>query len=96
MNPHLAVDAGAGGIIGHVLAEGTVDDAAQVPALLGQAEGTIVSVTADGAYDGAPTYAAVRARQSNPPPVVVTPHARRRCRAQVTPRSRPCATATSG
>ncbi len=59
---HLAVDADTGEIAAHVLTEGHADDAAQVPALLGQAEGVIASVTADGAYDGEPTYVAVAAR----------------------------------
>ena len=70
---HLAVDAGTGEIAAHVLTEGHVDDAAQVPALLGQAEGVIASVTADGAYDGEPTYAAAAARQRHPSPDVVVP-----------------------
>ena len=70
---HLAVDAGTGEIAAHVLTEGTADDATQVPALLGQAEGVIGSVTADGAYDGEPTYAAAAARQCHPPPDVVVP-----------------------
>ena len=56
-----------------MLTEGHADDAAQVPALLGQAEGVIASVTADGAYDGEPTYAAAAARQRHPPPDVVVP-----------------------
>ena len=70
---HLAVDAGTGEIAALVLTEGHADDAAQVPALLGQAEGLIGSVTADGAYDGEPTYAAAVARQRHPPPDVVVP-----------------------
>ncbi len=70
---HLAVDDGTGEIAAHLLTEGHADDAAQVPALLGQAEGVIASVTADGAYDGEPTYAAVVARQRHPPPDVVVP-----------------------
>ena len=53
--------------------EGTADHAAQVPDLLRTAEGTIVSLTADGAYDGEPTYAATRARQPDPPPDVAIP-----------------------
>jgi transposase len=44
-----------------------------VPALLGQAEGLIGCVTADGAYDGEPTCAAAAARQRDPPPDVVVP-----------------------
>ena len=70
---HLGIDATTGEIAAHMLTEGTADDAAQVPALLGQAEGTIASVTADGAYDGEPTYAAAVARQPDPPPDVVVP-----------------------
>ena len=70
---HLAVDAGTGEIAAHVLTEGTADDAAQVPDLLRTVEGTIASLTADGAYDGKPTYAAVAARQPEPPPDVVIP-----------------------
>jgi hypothetical protein len=73
MKLHLAVDAATGEIAAHVLTEGTADDAAQAPDLLGQAEGTIASVTADGAYDGEPTYAAAAARQPDPPPDVVVP-----------------------
>ena len=70
---HLAVDAVTGEIAAHVLTEGHADDAAQVPALLGHAEGQIASVIADGAYDGEPTYAAAAARQPYPPPDVVIP-----------------------
>jgi len=53
--------------------DGHADDAAQMPALLGQAEGMIPSVTADDAYDGEPTYAATAARQPHPMPEVVVP-----------------------
>ena len=70
---HLAVDAATGEIAAHVLTEGTADDAAQVPDLLRTVEGTIASLTADGAYDGEPTYAAARTRQPDPPPDVVIP-----------------------
>lgn len=70
---HLAVDATTGEIAAHVLTEGHADDAAQVAALLGQAEGQIASVTADGAYDGEPTYAAAAARQPDPIPDVIVP-----------------------
>jgi len=66
------VDAGTGEIAAHVLAEGHADDASQVPALLGQAESVTASVTADGACDGEPTYAAA-ARQRHPSPDVVVP-----------------------
>ena len=70
---HLTINAETGKIAAHVLTEGHADDAAQVPALLGQAEGVIASVTADGADDGEPTYAAAAARQRHPPPDVVVP-----------------------
>ena len=66
---HLAVDADTGEIAAHALTEGHADDAAQVPTLLGQVEGVIASVTADGAYDGEPTCAAAAARQRPVPPV---------------------------
>ena len=62
-----------GEIVAHVLTEGTANDAQQVPDLLRIVEGTMASVTADGAYDGKPTYAATRARQPDPPPAVVIP-----------------------
>jgi transposase len=70
---HLAVDATTGEIAAHVLTEGHADDAAQVPALLGQVEGQITTVTADGAYDGEPTYAAAAAGQLDPMPDVIIP-----------------------
>jgi len=70
---HLTVDTGTGEIAAHVLTEGHADDAAHVPTLLGQAERVIASVTADGAYDGEPTYPATAARQRHPPPDVVVP-----------------------
>ena len=70
---HLAVDATTGEIAAHVLTEGNADDAAQAPALLRQVEGSIVSVTADGAYDGEPAYQAAAALQHDPPPEVVVP-----------------------
>ena len=70
---HLAVDAGTGEFAAHVLTDGHADDVAQLPGLLGQAEGVIASVMADGAYDGEPTYAAAAARQCHPLPEVVVP-----------------------
>ena len=56
MKLHLAVDATTGEIVAHVLTEGTADDAAQASDLLRTVEGAIASLTADGAYDGEPTY----------------------------------------
>jgi hypothetical protein len=40
---------------------------------LRQAEGSIASVIADGAYDSEPVYQAAAARQHDPPPDVVVP-----------------------
>ncbi len=69
----MAVDASTGEIAAHVLTEGTTDDAAQVPALLGQAKGSVASLIADGAHDGEPVYRACAARQPKLPPEVVIP-----------------------
>ncbi len=56
-----------------MLTDNAADDAGQVPALLGQVEGEIASVTADGAYDGEPVYQAATSRQPDRPPDVVIP-----------------------
>ncbi len=48
-------------------------DASQVGPLLEQIPGSIASVTADGAYDGEPTYRAVAEHQPDPPVAVVIP-----------------------
>ena len=53
---HLAVDARTGGIMASVLTDQDVDDPSQVGPLLDQIAQEIASVTADGAYDGEPTY----------------------------------------
>jgi IS5 family transposase len=60
---HLGVDASTGEIAVHVLTDGDEDDAAQAPVLLRQCEGTLASLTADGAYDRDPVYQAAAARQ---------------------------------
>jgi hypothetical protein len=70
---HLAVDAETGEIVASNLTDNSSDDAGEVPFLLAQFEGPIASVIADGAYDGEPTYQAVAAKQSDPPPNVVIP-----------------------
>jgi len=67
------VDVTTGEIAAHVLTDGYADDAVQVPTLLGQPESQITPVTADGAYDGEPTYAAAAARQHDPRPDVIIP-----------------------
>jgi hypothetical protein len=53
---HLAVDAASGMIVAQTLTDQHADDPAQVAPLLDQIDGRIARVTADGAYDGAPTY----------------------------------------
>jgi hypothetical protein len=58
---HLAVDAASGMIVGQTLTDQDADDPSQVAPLLDQIDGRIVRVTADGAYDGAPTYETIAA-----------------------------------
>jgi len=53
---HLAVDADNFSIVAHTLTDSQTDDPLQVGPLLSQTDGTITQVTADGAYDGRPTY----------------------------------------
>ena len=53
---HLAVDAGTGMIVAQTLTDQDTDDPSQVAPLLDQIDDPIGQVTADGAYDGAPTY----------------------------------------
>ncbi|WP_179759589.1 transposase [Paraburkholderia bryophila] len=53
---HLAVDADSGLIVAHTLTDQDDDDPSQVTPLLAQIDGEIAKVTAEGAYDGAPTY----------------------------------------
>ena len=54
---HLAVDADTGLIMAETLTDNEVGDPTEVRPLLDQIDTEIASVTADGAYDGAPTYA---------------------------------------
>jgi transposase len=58
---HLAVDAANGMIVARTLTDQDLDDPSQVTPLLDQIGGGIAKVTADGAYDGAPTYATIAA-----------------------------------
>jgi hypothetical protein len=58
---HLAVDAASGMIVAQTLTDQDVDDPSQVGPLLDQIGGPIARVTADGAYDGAPTYQTIAA-----------------------------------
>ena len=58
---HLAVDAENGMIVAQTLTDQDADDPSQVAPLLDQIDIPIARVTADGAYDGAPTYATIAA-----------------------------------
>jgi IS5 family transposase len=58
---HLAVDASSDMIVAQTLTDQDADDPSQVAPLLDQIDGRIVRVTADGAYDGAPTYQTIAA-----------------------------------
>lgn len=69
---HLALDADSGEIIADVMTDQDASDASQVEPLLDQFDGLIGQFTADGAYDGDPTYNAV-SRHSADAVVVVPP-----------------------
>jgi hypothetical protein len=56
---HLALDADSGEIIAHILTDQDTGDVSQVAPLLDQIDSPIGQFTADGAYDGKPTYDAV-------------------------------------
>ena len=58
---HLAADAASGMIVAQTLTDRDADDPSQVAPLLDQIDGRIGRVTADGAYDGAPTHARIEA-----------------------------------
>ena len=67
------MNADTGEIAAHVLSEGHADDAAQASSLLGQVEGSVATVTADGAYDSDAVYQAAARRQGPSPDVVIPP-----------------------
>jgi hypothetical protein len=73
---HLAVDADTGVVMALALTGNDVGDPSQVAPLLDQIEATIVSVTANGAYDGMPTYEVV-ATHGEDIPVIIPPHPHR-------------------
>jgi hypothetical protein len=58
---HLAVDAASGMIVAQTLTDQDTDDPSQVGPLLDQIGAPVRQVTADGAYDGAPTYRTIAA-----------------------------------
>nr|WP_299503348.1 IS5 family transposase [uncultured Rhizobium sp.] len=69
---HLALDADSGKIIAHVMTDEDAGDASQVGPLLDQIDNPIGQFTADGAYDGDPTYRAV-IRHSSDAAIVIPP-----------------------
>jgi len=71
---HLALDADSGDIIAHVMTDQDAGDASQLEVLLDQIDTPIGQFTADGAYDGNPTYDAVT-RHSAGAVVVISPRA---------------------
>ena len=70
---HLAVDARTGMIMASTLTENDVRDPSQVAPLLDQVDVEIGSVTADGAYDGMPTYDTVAAHGEDIAVVIAPP-----------------------
>ena len=58
---HLAVDAASGMIVAQTLTDQDTDDPSEVEPLLDQIDDPIARVTADGAYDGVPTYQTIAA-----------------------------------
>jgi Transposase DDE domain len=70
---HLGVNPDSGEILASELTTNEVGDPSMVGLLLHQVPGALVSVTADGAYDGAPVYHAIAERQPQPPPAVIIP-----------------------
>jgi len=75
---HLAVDAASGMIVAQTLTDQDTDDPSQVAPLLDEIDGPIAQVTADGAYDGEPTYQTIAAHGAGidvviPPRVTAVP-----------------------
>src|SRR3982751_1705203 len=70
---HWAVNPDSGEILASELTSNEIGDLSMVSPLLEQISGSIISVTADGAYDAEPVYRAVRGRQPPSPPAVIIP-----------------------
>jgi hypothetical protein len=68
---HLATDADTGRIVASVLTDKDADDGSQVGPLLDRIDGSVASVTGDGAYDRDDVYAEVAARY--PAAAVIVP-----------------------
>jgi hypothetical protein len=80
---HLAVDAGTGQIVASDLTTRRTHDCTRIPALLGQIDNRVTSVSADGAYDTEGTYEAAHAQgQGRHVRVLISP----RRDAQLSPR----------
>ena len=71
---HLATDADTGQIVASVLTSRDVDDGSQIGPLLERVDGSVASLTGDGAYDRDDVYAEVAARQPDAA-VIVPPRA---------------------
>jgi hypothetical protein len=71
---HLAVDAAGGMIVAQTLTDQDVDDPSRVGSLLDQIDDPTGKVTADGAYDGTPTYQTI-AQHGDGIEVVIPPRA---------------------
>jgi transposase len=74
---HIGVDASTGEVLAHELSDSDTSDAAMAGPLVAHAGGRIRSVIADGAYDGAPVYEAIRSARPprSPPKIVIPPRA---------------------
>jgi hypothetical protein len=71
---HLSVDPASHEIITHALTDDDTADSAMIGDLVANSGGAIRAIIADGAYDGAPVYDAIRAaRPSRSPPKIVIP-----------------------
>jgi IS5 family transposase len=72
---HLSVDPASHEIVAHEPTDDDTADASMAGDLVANSGGNIGRVIADGAYDGAPVYAAIRAaRPTRSPPKIVIPH----------------------
>ena len=71
---HLATDADTGRIVASVLTDKDADDGSQIGPLLDRIDGTVVSVTGDGAYDRNDVYSEVMTRHPDAE-VIVPPRA---------------------
>src|SRR3954453_8608396 len=70
---HLAVNPDSGEILASELTTREVGDLSMVGPLLEQIQSPLLSVMADGAYDGESVYQAIAARQPDSPPAVIIP-----------------------